>query len=363
MRRLVVTALCTAAMFVGVIAPAAADVGEPEGVGLHDPTTGIWYLLKGTGEQTDFYFGDPNDFGFLGDWNCNGEDTPGLYRQSDGYVYLRETNTQGIADIQFFFGDPGDVPLAGDFNGDGCDTVSIWRPSENRVYVINKLGSNDNGLGAAEFFYTIGKPGDQPFVGDFNGNGKDSVGLHDRSTGRVSIYNNQASGPPSSSFDYGQPGSDTIIASDWNGNGTDTVGLYRAPSQYHSGGAFFLSNSNTSPVADQVVPLGVAGMRPVAGVFQDLGPGIPPPIPPPNYPTVAQVKSGEAYGDVIMRGAVVARTNDSDEFWFSDGTGRIVIDLNTTRVDPNSVVLNVCYFIEGRAGRNEIDVSGMVRCS
>ena len=63
----------------------------------------------------------------------------GLYRQSDGYVYLRNTNTQGIADIKFFFGNPGDVPLAGDFDGDGCDTVGI-PPSEQRFYIINELG-------------------------------------------------------------------------------------------------------------------------------------------------------------------------------------------------------------------------------
>jgi hypothetical protein len=54
---------------------------------------------------TNYYFGNPGDIPFMGDWNGNGIETPGLYRQSDGFVYLRNTNTQGPADIRFFFGE------------------------------------------------------------------------------------------------------------------------------------------------------------------------------------------------------------------------------------------------------------------
>ena len=53
---------------------------------------------------------------------------------SDGFVYLRDANTEGVADLEFFFGNPGDWPLVGDFDGDGKDTVSIFRESEARVY-------------------------------------------------------------------------------------------------------------------------------------------------------------------------------------------------------------------------------------
>ena len=102
-------------------------------VGLVDPSTGLWYLRDQWGVIDSFYYGNPGDVPFLGDWDGDGIDTPGLYRQTDGYVYLRNTNTQGIADIKFFFGNPGDIPLAGDFDGDGFDTVSIYRPSESTL--------------------------------------------------------------------------------------------------------------------------------------------------------------------------------------------------------------------------------------
>ena len=93
--------------------------GEADLVGLVDPATGIWSLRGAAGGVTTFYYGNPGDVPFAGDWDCDGDDTPGLYRQSDGFVYLRNSNTQGIADIRFFFGNPGDIPMAGDFNNDG----------------------------------------------------------------------------------------------------------------------------------------------------------------------------------------------------------------------------------------------------
>ena len=366
MRRLLVVVAAVVALLAVGMAPVGADPGKPEGVGLHDPSTGLWHLLNVDGSTTSFYYGNPGDYAIYGDWDCDGIDTPGLYRQSDGFVYLRNSNTQGIADIRFFFGNPGDVPLAGDFNNDGCDTVSIWRPSLNRVYIINKLGANDGGLGAAEFDYPYGNPGDRAFVGDFDGDGTDSVGLHRPSTSQMLLRNSLSSGPAEVTLVYGGSSSDRAFFADWDGNGTDTVGIYQAPSQFFSNsGAVMLRNSNSSGIADYVLGAGQTGWRPVGGVFDVVAPG---PTPAPGLPptfvvTVKDMLEGKAFGDVVLQGAVVARTSDWDEFIFSDGTGNIRIDLNTTRVNPASVVLGQCVFIEGRGGTREIDVNAMVPCT
>ena len=130
-------------------------VGVPHTVGLVDPGTGVWRLRNTAGVVTEFYYGVPGDYPFVGDWDCDGEDTPGLYRQSDGFAYLRNSNTQGIADLTFFFGNPGDVPIAGDFNGNGCDTLSIYRPSEARFYIINQLGSERRRVGGGGLFVPV----------------------------------------------------------------------------------------------------------------------------------------------------------------------------------------------------------------
>ncbi|MFQ5524422.1 MAG: hypothetical protein ACE5F5_12760, partial [Acidimicrobiia bacterium] len=229
--------------------------------GLVDPKTGIWYLYGRDGRlATSFYYGNPGDYPFLGDWDCDGVETPGLYRQSDGYVYLRNSNTQGVADVKFFFGNPGDIPLAGDFNGDGCDTVSIYRPSNQTFYIINRLGSDDKGLGAAEFSYVFGNPGDVPFVGDFDGDGIETVGLHRASTGVVYFSNSHSQGVADAQFIFGDPG-DRLIAGDWTGDGVFTPGVFRP-----SNTTLYLRYTNTQGVADFQMTVGEPTWLPVAGV-------------------------------------------------------------------------------------------------
>jgi len=232
-----------------------------QSVGLVDPQTGKWHITTLHGMINQFYYGNPGDFPMMGDWDCSGTDTPGLYRQSDGYVYLRNSNTQGNADIRFFFGNPGDTPIAGDFNGDGCDTVSIYRQSEGRVYIINALGSGDGGLGAADYDYFFGNPGDKPFVGDFNGDGVDTVGLHRESTGLVYFRNSNTQGNAEFEFYFGDPG-DRLVAGDWSYDGMDTPGLYRPSDR-----TFYLRYTNTQGNADEQFTWGLSYWLPVAGYF------------------------------------------------------------------------------------------------
>jgi hypothetical protein len=196
-----------------------------------------------------FYYGQPGDYPFSGDWNCDGTKTPGLYRQSDGYAYLRNTNTQGVADIAYFFGVPGDIPIAGDFDGDGCDTLSIYRPSEGRVYISNTLGAN-GGYFTADYAYYFGLPGDKPFVGDFNADQVDTIGLYRQTTGYAYFRNSHTQGPADNSFYYGLPG-DRILTGDWDHNGTDTVAVYRP-----STGRLYINLQNTQSTADYTLYVG-----------------------------------------------------------------------------------------------------------
>jgi hypothetical protein len=206
-----------------------------------------WSLRDGlyrSAAVSRFYFGNPGDVPFMGDWDGDGVATPGLFRQSDGFVYVKDANTQGTADLEFFFGNPGDVPLVGDFDGDGRDSVSIWRPSQARVFVINELGRDGEGLGAADFDFLFGNPGDTPFIGDFDGDGVDTIGLYRQSTGFVYFTNTLATGNADLSFFFGNPG-DQILAGDWDGDGDDTVGVYRP-----STGRVYVNLENTNGAAD-----------------------------------------------------------------------------------------------------------------
>jgi len=231
--------------------------------GLVDPAAGHW-ALREEGMETRFYFGNPGDYPFVGDWDCSGNATSGLYRQSDGYVYLRNSNTQGNADIRFFFGNPGDIPLAGDFDGDGCDTVSIYRPSEARFYIINELGDDEGGLGAAEYSFLFGDMGDKPVVGDWDGDGIDEIGLHRESTGFFYYRNTLTTGIADGQFYFGDPG-DRFIAGDWGGTeGQETPAVFRP-----SDTTFYFRHTLTQGNADSqfIWPGAGTNWLPVAGDF------------------------------------------------------------------------------------------------
>jgi len=305
LRTILVGVVATGLMTGMVAIPAFAGV-PADSVGVVDQTQGLWYLRDpGSGATTSFYFGNPGDYPIMGDWDCDGIDTPGLYRQSDGFVYLRNTNTQGIANIRFFFGIPGDIPLAGDFNKDGCDTVSIYRPSQARIFVINKLGANDGGLGAADFDFYFGNSGDKPFTADFNDNGQDTVGLHRESTGFVYYRTTLTKGVAHNQFFYGDPG-DQIIAGRWTENptpGPDTVGIFRP-----SLGTIYLRFNNSQGNADVDFEYGNQATRAVAGNFGELPGGDMPPEPPwvdpfvpPPAPTGFTLTESSSAGEVCYR--------------------------------------------------------------
>lgn len=243
---------------------------DSAGIGVVDPRQGLWYLRDPlTGDTTSFYFGNPGDVPFMGDWNGDGIDTPGLYRQSDGYVYLRNTNTQGIADVSFFFGNPGDVPVPGDFDGDGYDSVSIYRPSEARFYVINKLGSRDAGLGKAEIDFAFGDFGDVPIAGRLGAAIKDTVGIHRKTTGLIAFATN-----PVSSLWFGNPG-DQVLVAPFGGTG-EAIGVYRPATS-----VFHLRSTMSLTSKAHVIGYGHPGHLPIAGHFGPLPGGSQPPGPTP----------------------------------------------------------------------------------
>jgi len=249
----------TVAGFAGTDPVPPTYVGSHD-IGLVDPTTGQWMLRDGSSEAvSSFFYGNPGDTPMVGDWDCDGIETPVLYRQSDGYVYLRNSNTPGEAHIRFYFGDPGDIPLAGDFDGDGCDTVSLYRPSVGSVFIINELGSNGGGLGAAASSYVFGNPGDKPFVGDFDGDGVERVGVHGGSTGLVYYRSSHTQGIAERTFIFGDPG-DRVVAGDWTGDGTDSPSLLRPATA-----TMYFRFSNNEGAADATWHSGQADCVPVAG--------------------------------------------------------------------------------------------------
>lgn len=227
-------------------------------VGVFRPSNGIVYLKNSnTGGVADlnFVYGVAGDKPIAGDWNGDGVDTLGIYR--NGTFYLRNSNTTGAADVVFPFGASTDQPIAGDWNGDGIDTIGVYRPSTGVFFL-----RNSNSAGAADISFVLGNPGDVAIAGDWNGDGTTTTGVFRPSNGIVYLKNTNSSGVSDIYLVYGNAG-DLPLAGDWNADGISSVGIYR-------NGVFYLRNSNTQGVADLVFAMGNNGDVPIAGDWDGL---------------------------------------------------------------------------------------------
>jgi hypothetical protein len=224
-----------------------------DATGVFRPSNGLLYLKN----QNDTGFADyalnyglPGDYPVVGDWDGNGTTTIGIYR--DGHFYLKNSNELGFAEIVFPFGQPGDQPIAGDWDGDGDDTIGVFRPSTAQFQLRN---SND--AGPAEMTFFLGNPGDVGIAGDWNGDGLDSTGVFRPSNGIIFLKDTNDTGIANYALNYGLPG-DMPVMGDWNGDGIDTIGIYR-------NGTFYLRDENTNGFATIVFSLGNPGDHPIAG--------------------------------------------------------------------------------------------------
>src|SRR6266540_6593025 len=205
-------------------------------VGVYRPSNGLLFLknTNTTGiADVAINYGIPGDYPVTGDWDGNGTDTIGVYR--NGTFYLRNSNTVGFADIVFPFGLPGDQPVAGDWDGNGTDTVGVYR---NGTFFLRN--SNSNGI--ADISFGLGIPGDVGIAGDWNNDGMDTTGVFRPSNGVIFLKNANSTGFADVAINYGIPGDKPVIG-DWNNDGIDTIGVYR-------NGTFYLRNTNTVVFAD-----------------------------------------------------------------------------------------------------------------
>ncbi|MBX5492969.1 MAG: hypothetical protein IRZ14_17605 [Chloroflexi bacterium] len=221
--------------------------------GVFRPNTYTVYLklTNSTGvADIQFLYGQPGDQPLAGDWTNKGYKSIGVYRPSNSTFYLRNSNSTGVADLVVLYGMPGDQPVVGDWDGNGTDTVGIYR---NGVFYLR----NSNTPGFADLVIPYGNPGDIPLAGHWSGGAASTIGVYRPSNSTFYLRNSNTPGPADLVIPYGIPG-DVPVVGDWDGDGRTTIGVYR-------NGTFYLRNSNTPGVADLVFGLGIPGDLPIAG--------------------------------------------------------------------------------------------------
>ena len=196
----------------------------------------------------------------LCDYGCN--TLVGLHHPVSGYFALEHADGSHTAGASFRYGPLNTdwIAIVGDWDGDGVDTVGLYNPHLGQFYLRN---AHAGGAADIRFRYGPSNAGWIPLAGDWDGNGIDTVGLYDPHTGTFYLRNAHAGGVADVRFRYG-PGNAgwEPIAGDWNGDWVDTVGLYN-PSQ----GQFYLRNAHAGGAADMSFRYGPAnaGWEPLAG--------------------------------------------------------------------------------------------------
>jgi hypothetical protein len=165
--------------------------------------------------------------------------------------YLRNSPSTGAADYTFGYGDPtgGWQQLVGDWDGNGTQTIGFFDPVHSVFYL-----RNENTAGYADYTFGYGDPTQpwSPLVGDWDGDGIDTIGFFDRTSFVFYLRNENTAGFADHTFGYGDPAQPwKPLIGDWDGNGTDTIGFFDPAAS-----VFYLRNSLDAGFADRTFGYG-----------------------------------------------------------------------------------------------------------
>jgi hypothetical protein len=231
---------------------------------------GTWHMRNSNAAPpwTDYTltFGNPGETAVTGDWDGNGSDTIGTFK--NGLWYLTSYTGGPLTGYTLNYGQAGDIPVPGNWAPSGLtDSVGVFRGGQWHQW---RWDLNQSVV------FGYGSPGDKPFKGDYlltQGNGPytDEVGVFAAShqpnswTLWTNVWRRNVSNAVL--FSWGVFSTDIPFHGDWNGDGTDTPGIYRP-----SDGSWHLSNDwDGTPTAHHFVYGGVAGDQPVVGDWNNDG--------------------------------------------------------------------------------------------
>jgi hypothetical protein len=124
-----------------------------------------------------------------------------VWRPSSGTWYVR-----GKAPVAL--GRSGDKPVPGDYNGDGRTDVAVWRPSTGKWYVHGRAS------------VVFGRSGDKPVPGDYNGDGRTDLAVFRPSNGTWHVRGH-------ATVVYGTRSGDKPVPGDYNGDGRTDLAVFR----------------------------------------------------------------------------------------------------------------------------------------
>src|SRR5262249_9196557 len=149
------------------------------------PTDGTWYwLTSGTGYDNtragskQWGIASLGDIPMVGDIDGDGRTDLIVWRASTGTWFWLTSTTgyfQPAAGI-LPWGDPslGDVPMLGDYDGDGRQALGVWRASTGEWHWLTS-STNFSLASARSVKWGDSSQGDKPFTGDIDGDGRSEL--------------------------------------------------------------------------------------------------------------------------------------------------------------------------------------------
>ncbi|MGC5629378.1 alpha/beta hydrolase domain-containing protein [Georgenia sp. Z1344] len=173
---------------------------------------------------------------------------------SAGRGFYLNNGWDANAEHEFSFGRVGDDVLVGDWDGDGQDTLGVRRG--NAYFLTNSLFGGD-----ADVELTYGRAGDTVLVGDWDGDSVDTFAVR-RGNGYF-LSNSHESGWAETELDYGRA-NDQVLVGDYDGDEVDTFAVRR-------GNTYFVSNTLESGWADAEFDYGRSGDEVLVGDWDGDG--------------------------------------------------------------------------------------------
>jgi protocatechuate 3,4-dioxygenase beta subunit len=150
---------------------------------------------------------------------------PNPDQATQGHRLLKHTSTgksrADLIDHVFRYGTNKDKPIAGDWNGDGIDNIGIFREG---VWYLDSDGDGRYTKNDARFTY--GQKDDLPVVGDWDGDGVDEIGIYRHGTWILDTNKNRELDAADKVFEHGGA-EDLPVVGDIDGDGIDDAVLYR----------------------------------------------------------------------------------------------------------------------------------------
>ncbi len=256
------------------------------------------FLIEGqTPQQTRFGMleGRP----IVGDFNGDGIDEVGVFRDGQWFIDLNGNGQWDAHDLWAKLGHQGDLPVVGDWDGDGKDDIGIfgqaWAgdpaavrrepglpdrespptdrpknvPPRRDEYpgrrTLRRTAEAPARSDVIDHVFHFGAPGDYPVSGDWNGDGVSNIGVFFKGQWHLDRDGDGRFGDKDIEADFGDPHSIPVVG-DFDGDGVDEIAIY-------SDGALIVDTNNNYRVdpSDQRIPVPKTHGQIVVGDFNGDG--------------------------------------------------------------------------------------------